>query len=501
MPKSTKRQRRRRIAASLLCLTIGGTAAGLAWRRQPATTTAQAAPILKTTPIKTGDLTTTERIDGTIELSSTLTVLHRIAGQTSTTSTSASTPATQQSAGASTSGLSSTLLSSASATEGRVEDCTTPQTPAPTPTTATTTPAPTTPVVVLDTTPTATVDTAAVATSTPTTDVPVTMPATTAPPTTTCATTTTTPSSPQVAPTAAAPTGAGPTRPSASTGASAGATTPASTVVTQTITSIVPVDTDLHSGDVLYTVDGEPVVALDGNLPAWRSLSTSSADGVDIAQLEAALVALGYDPNSNVTVDNHFDTATRTMVKAWQQGLGIDQTGKVTLGSIVFVPSTTSVTAVEQQVGDSVGEGDAVLQLASPTQDVVIDVPAGDEALVVPGLSVTIGDVQGTVTRLRSAETDGAVVVEAVITPATTIDGAANGSTVKVTLTLENTTGVLLVPAEALVSRLNGTYAVQVEATDETANWLTVEIVGESGGNVAIRADGLTEGTLVLLPV
>lgn len=252
---------------------------------------------------------------------------------------------------------------------------------------------------------------------------------------------------------------------------------------------------------MLYTVDGEPVVALDGNLPAWRSLSTSSANGADIAQLEAALVALGYDPSGNVTVDNHFDSATRTMVKAWQQGLGTDQTGKVTLGSIVFLPSATSVTAVEQGVGDSVGEGDAVLQLAAPTQDVVIDVPDGDEALVVPGLSVTIGDVQGTVTQLRSAEADGAVVVEAVITPATAIDGATNGSTVKVTLTLENATGVLLVPTEALVSRLDGTYAVQVEATDETATWLTVEIVGTSGANVAIRANGLTEGTLVLLPV
>ena len=252
---------------------------------------------------------------------------------------------------------------------------------------------------------------------------------------------------------------------------------------------------------MLYTVDGEPVVALSGNLPAWRSLSTSSADGVDIAQLEAALVALGYDPASKVTVDNHFDAATRTMVKAWQQGLGIDETGKVTLRSVVFLPSTTSVTAVEQRVGDSVAEGDAVLQLAAPTQDVVIDVPAGDEAHVVPGLSVKIGDVQGTVTQLRSADSNGSVVVEAVITPATAIDGATNGSTVKVSLTLQNATDVLLVPAEALVSRLDGTYAVQVKATDETAHWLAVEIVGVSGGNVAIRADGLTEGTQVLLPV
>jgi membrane fusion protein, multidrug efflux system len=489
-------RRRRRIVASVLCLTVGGTAAGVALRHQTPTTTAQAAPILKTTPIKTGDLTTTERIDGTVELSSTLTVLHRIDGQTSTPSASASsTPTTQPSSAAPPSGLSSTLLSSASATEGPVEDCTVSQTPA---TTGETTLLQTPLVVAVpDTAP----DTAP-PTSTPTTDVPVTVPTTTTEPTTIpCATASTTPSSTPVAPTAAAPTGGGPARQSAPTGASTRSTAPANSEVTQTITSIVAIHTALRSGDVLYTVDGEPVVALDGNLPAWRSLSTSSADGADIAQLEAALVALGYDPSGSVAVDNHFDSATRTMVKAWQQGLGIDQTGKVTLGSVVFLPSTTSVTAVEQSVGDSVGEGDAVLQLATSTQDVVITVPDGDEALVVAGLSVTIGDVQGTVTQLRSAEADGAVVVEAVIAPATAIDGATSGSTVKVTLTLQNATGVLLVPAEALISRLDGTYAIQVGTTDEPANWLTVEIVGVSGANVAIRADGLTEGTLVLLPI
>ena len=117
-----------------------------------------------------------------------------------------------------------------------------------------------------------------------------------------------------------------------------------------------------------------------------------------------ALVALGYDPALKVTVDNHFDSATRTMVKAWQTGLGVEQTGTVTLGSVVFLPSSTTVSAVDQAVGDTVGDGDTVLTLAAPTQEVLVDVPAGDESKVVPGLAVQIGDVQGTVSRLRSAD-------------------------------------------------------------------------------------------------
>ena len=117
-----------------------------------------------------------------------------------------------------------------------------------------------------------------------------------------------------------------------------------------------------------------------------------------------------------------------------------------------------------------------------------------------PGLAVEIGNVQGTVSRLRSENRDGAVVVQAVITPAAAIENATNGSSVKVTLTLQNDAGVLIAPAEALVSRLDGTYAVQLETSDGTTKWLTVELLGVSGANVAIRGDGLSEGTVLLLP-
>jgi peptidoglycan hydrolase-like protein with peptidoglycan-binding domain len=260
------------------------------------------------------------------------------------------------------------------------------------------------------------------------------------------------------------------------------------------------VNTAIEQGDVLYTVDGAPVVALDGALPAWRTMSVSSTDGADIAQLEASLVALGYDRGLKVTVDNHFDSATRTMVKAWQLGLGVEATGTVILGTVVFLPSSTTVGAVNQTVGAKVGDGDTVLTLSAAAQDVVIDVPAGDEAQVVPGLAVAIGNVEGTVSRLRSADRNGSVVVQAVIAPSSPIENATGGSTVKVTLTLQNDAGVLIVPAETLVSRLDGTYAVQAQTSDGSTSWLTVELLGVSGGNIAIRGDGVSEGTVLLLP-
>ncbi|MEY2401538.1 MAG: hypothetical protein QOJ08_1649 [Ilumatobacteraceae bacterium] len=483
---SFKHRRGRRVATGLLCLALaGGAAVAIALRNPQRASTIAAPSIFKTAAVSTGDLTTTERIDGTVELSATLPVLHRIEGQTSSASTPATTTTAatpQASTGATNpSALSSPLLA----------DC-------PSTSVATTAPAATstTAATPVDSAPT---DTAAADTTT--TTVASSETSTTVPVVEPCDSPTTTTVAPDTAPAAdragGTPTG-GQSTPRSATGASA--STASAARITQTITSIIGTNAAIRQGDVLYTVDGSPVVALDGALPAWRSLSTSSDDGADIGQLEASLVALGYDPDLAVTVDNHFDSATKKMVKAWQTGLGVEATGTVALGSVVFLPASTTVSTVTRTVGDSVGDGDTVLSLATPAQQVVVDVPGGAEAEVIPGLTVEIGDVRGTVSRLRSADRNGVVVVEAVITPATAIANAANGTSVKVTLTLQNDAGVLIAPAEALVSRLDGSYAVQVQTSDGTTEWLTVELLGVSGSNVALRGTDLTDGTVLLLP-
>ena len=64
-----------------------------------------------------------------------------------------------------------------------------------------------------------------------------------------------------------------------------------------TVTSIASAGDELVAGDVVATVDGSPVVAMIGDVPGWRDLSTSSSDGIDIRQLETNLVALGYRPH------------------------------------------------------------------------------------------------------------------------------------------------------------------------------------------------------------
>ena len=66
---------------------------------------------------------------------------------------------------------------------------------------------------------------------------------------------------------------------------------------------------------------------LYGRLPAWRPLSVGVDDGPDVRQLERNLVALGHDPDRDITVDDHFTRATRAAVRRWQEAAGLEETG------------------------------------------------------------------------------------------------------------------------------------------------------------------------------
>ena len=91
-------------------------------------------------------------------------------------------------------------------------------------------------------------------------------------------------------------------------------------------------------------------------------------------------------------------------------------------------------------------------------------------------------------------------MVEAVITPTAQISGVTNGATVRVTIQHEGLNGVLLAPAAALASRLDGSYAIQVVNAAGAVSWVPVEVLATANGNVAIRGTGIAEGTKVLQP-
>jgi peptidoglycan hydrolase-like protein with peptidoglycan-binding domain len=128
-----------------------------------------------------------------------------------------------------------------------------------------------------------------------------------------------------------------------------------------TVTSIASEGDALVAGSIVATVDGSPAVAMIGDVPGWRDLSTSSTAGIDIRQLEINLVALGFDPDGKIVIDEKYDRATRAAVNAWKASLGITEDGAVAQGLVVFVPGELQVDSASVQVGGETSAGGALL--------------------------------------------------------------------------------------------------------------------------------------------
>ena len=95
-------------------------------------------------------------------------------------------------------------------------------------------------------------------------------------------------------------------------------------------------------GKTLAEINERAVRLLHGATPMWRRLEKGVADGADVEQLERNLLELGFDP-SGMDVDDHFDGATANAVKAWQDALGVAETGVVEQGDVVFLPGPRRV--------------------------------------------------------------------------------------------------------------------------------------------------------------
>ncbi len=535
-PRATV-NRRRLGAAAVAVLVVAGVAVGVSGLGPDAADTATdlTAEPLKTGTVTTGDLAVSDRLEGTLQRTSELVVVHRISGVTPGTGSVGNSNGSGLGTGAAASGAAPSGAGGAGLTawfrpalvlqdpgaqdtgaQGGALVCGSTTTAASDPPTTTTssawasTTSPTDPPSSTTTDPLSTDPSVTVGPGPTTTAAPDGDPCGPAPTSTSAPT----PSS-SGAPGAGTPAGGLPTGgalPARGLGGgagagggtgsgSSGAASAQAATPTEMVTSLLAAGTAVHSGDVVYSVEGRPVVALAGAVPAWRDLASGIDDGADIVQLEAALTALGYSDDGALTVDEAWDGHTTAAVKAWQTGLGLEATGEVPLGYVVFVPADTTVTAVNAAVGQKLADGDAVLRLATPSQEVVATVPAELRPVVAPGLSVEVSGVAATVTRLGSATgSDGTVDVVAYITPSGPIT-AADGSTVSARFTVTDAADVLLVPVDAVTSRIDGSYAVlAVDESGVAGTWVPIEVHGVGDGKVAATGDGLHEGLTVALP-
>ncbi len=117
----------------------------------------------------------------------------------------------------------------------------------------------------------------------------------------------------------------------------------------------------VESGDVFARIDEAPVVVLEGSVPMYRVLR-SGVEGEDVLQLEEALVALGYDPDGTVTVDEEYTSATTDLVERWQEALGLSETGRVAPGEVFFAPLPAQVLGQQAVVGAVVSSTTPIIQ-------------------------------------------------------------------------------------------------------------------------------------------
>ena len=289
------------------------------------------------------------------------------------------------------------------------------------------------------------------------------------------------------------------------------------------IGSVVSPGTPVVTGTVLFTDNGVPVIAVEGDsaaLPALgRVLKVGVTDGADVKALERALVDLGFDPDSTMTVDDHFDAATAKVVQAWQAKIGVAAADTVTVpkGSFVVVPSGLLAGTALVADGTTIAGDTVVSTLTAPAREVSTTAPVGDATFVL-GASIEVEFPDGTrqtgtvvnvgTTATNSSNTPGATPSVPITIRVDQIPSTVD-SFVQIPVTLrvvaDEAKGAFVVPVGALVALAEGGYAVEAVDSTQADGTFVSHLVGVTtglfaDGFVAVTGKQLSEGLKVVVP-
>jgi hypothetical protein len=290
-----------------------------------------------------------------------------------------------------------------------------------------------------------------------------------------------------------------------------------------TVTWLPKMGQVIHQGQVVFRVDQAPVVLLYGSIPAYRTLAegATAADvaGADVAQLNHDLVQLGdADRSSMDSTWDEFNGATRAGVEKLQAHLGVDRTGELSLGDVVFLPTAARVTTL--QAGLGAPATGAVLSASSTTRTVSVALApdlrsalkTGDPVVItLPDGSTTPGRVTsvGNVATVSSDGTGGSggpgsgPTIPVQIRPTRpTAAGSLDQALVEVSITGQTVRDVLAVPVTALLARSGGGYAVEVVDGDGMHHLVGVTpgLFDDGAGKVQVSGPGLAAGQRVVVP-
>jgi peptidoglycan hydrolase-like protein with peptidoglycan-binding domain len=283
---------------------------------------------------------------------------------------------------------------------------------------------------------------------------------------------------------------------------------------TSTYTSLPAVGQIVKRGQSLYAIDGKPVVLLYGTVAPWRSFAPGMSPGRDVAELNANLRALGY---GRTLAGSSFTSATAAAVRSFQSARGLQSTGELLVGSVVFEPGAVRVTSVTSTLGATVQPG-PVLGITSTRREVTIALDAAQQTsikvgdpvtITLPDNSTTPGRVAfvGTVATTPSSSDQGggssSPTIEVDVTPIhPTATGRLDQAPVDVSITTASVDDVLVVPVNALLALSSGGYALEVVGADGSHRLVAVStgLFDDADGLVQVEGSSVAAGQRVVVP-
>jgi HlyD family secretion protein len=201
-------------------------------------------------------------------------------------------------------------------------------------------------------------------------------------------------------------------------------------------------------------------------------------------------------------------------VRDWQADRGLEETGAVDAGQVVFLPGQVRVGEHKASVGSGVQPGAPVLEVSSTTRVATVELPADDARIASVGDQVEVELPGGRTVKGRISE-----VGKVAKTPAGTAEGEQADPTITVTIRVgggrvtgdldqapvkvafvkERKEDVLAVPVTALLALAEGGYAVELAEGGGT-RLVGVETGLFAGGKVEVRGSGLRQGQRVVVP-
>ena len=281
--------------------------------------------------------------------------------------------------------------------------------------------------------------------------------------------------------------------------------------LTGTVTKLPSVGETVTRGESLYKVDDVPVTLMYGSLPSYRELKVG-VDGDDVEQFEANLAALGY---AGFDVDEEFTSNTAAAVERWQEDRGLDETGVVALGSVVFAPAKVRIDSLAAEEGSATAPGQEVLSFTGTSKAVTVEIGTEDQRLAKKGSKVTIElpngeSVEGVISDVTTvvvpaedpnaeAETKVEVTVDIPGKKAQKASAPFAMAAVNVTFTVDQRKDVLTVPVAALLALQEGGFGLEV-VKGGASRYVPVTTGLFADGKVEVSGDGISRGTVVGVP-